>query len=329
MQNFALTTPDLSGGRFRDWQQGDAFIAGGTDLLQLMKNDVVAPARLVDLGHADTRKIVVQAGALHLGSLATMADVAAHPDVRKGWPAIAQALLLSASPQIRNMGTVGGNLLQRTRCGYFRDTGFACNKREPHSGCPALLGDNRQMAIFGGSADCIATHPSDLPVALLAFDAHVILAATDGRMRTMELAQFYCLPGSTPGIETVLAPGEMITQVVVPACATARRSVYVKLRDRTSFAFALISAAVALDISQGVIRDARVALGGVAPMPWRLPEVETALRGQPAHDTTFRSCAALAGEGAVGAGQNDFKIELARRLVRRALQSALAMDIPA
>lgn len=315
MQAFALVQP---GG---DWHAGDAFIAGGTDLLQLMKNDVVAPTRLTDLEHLDLRRISIVDSDLHLGALATMAEVAAHPDIIREWPVISQALLLSASPQVRNMGTVGGNLLQRTRCGYFRDVGFNCNKRLPGSGCPALLGDNRDLAIFGGSAQCIATHPSDLPVALMALDAQLDLVAPGGGIRRVPLAQFYRLPGTAPDIETALQPGEMIIKVVVPSGPHARNSVYVKVRDRTSFAFALVASAVCLAVTDGVIGDVRIALGGVGPMPWRLPQVEASLRGQRADAAAFARAAARAGDGATATRFNKFKVELARRTVLRALQT--------
>ena len=324
MQSFELIRPRGIDGILSDWHPGDAFIAGGTDLLQLMKNDVVAPERLTDLDNSDLHAISLVDGSLHLGALATMAEVAAHVDVKREWPVISQALLLSASPQVRNMGTVGGNLLQRTRCGYFRDVGFDCNKRRPGSGCPALRGDNRELAIFGGSSHCIATHPSDLPVALMALDAQLDLAAPGGGTRRLPLAQFYRLPGDTPHIETALRPGEMITKVVVPSGPHARNSLYVKVRDRTSFAFALVSAAVGLAVSDGVIRDARIALGGVGAMPWRLPHVEAALRGQRADTSVFETAAARAGDGAISAGLNKFKIELTRRTVLRALRTVAA-----
>ena len=319
MQSFELIQPK---GTIEGWRDGDMFIAGGTDLMQLMRDDLIAPRRLIDLSHALSRDIIVTNNKIELGALCTMAEVAAHENVRKDWPAIAQALLASASPQVRNMGTIGGNLLQRTRCGYFRDVGFPCNKREPGSGCPAIRGDNRELAIFGTSAHCIATHPSDLPVALMAFDAEVELVAPGGKTRHLPLARFYRLPGGTPEIETALRPGEMIAKVRIPGGMAARKSCYVKVRDRASFAFALVSAAVGLDIADGKIRDARVALGGVGPMPWRLPRVEAALRGQPAEPATFRAAAAHAGAGAAGSGGNDFKIELARRTVSRALHIA-------
>jgi xanthine dehydrogenase YagS FAD-binding subunit len=321
MQAFDLVRPANVPQAFDAWHDGDAFIAGGTDLLQLMKNNVAAPRRVVDLERLDLRHISSDADGLELGALCSMAEVAEHPGVRTGFPAISQALLASASPQVRNMGTVGGNLLQRTRCGYFRDVAFACNKRLPGSGCSALHGDNRELAIFGGSPQCIATHPSDLPVALMAFDAEVELAK-GGTTRRLKLADFYRLPGDTPQIETAIQPGELVTKVRVPGSLTARNSCYLKVRDRTSFAFALVSVAVGLDVSNGVVRDARVALGGVGPMPWRLPQVETALRGRRLEPAALHEAAAHASEGAAGAGGNDFKIDLTRRTVLRALHVA-------
>jgi xanthine dehydrogenase YagS FAD-binding subunit len=253
-----------------------------------------------------------------------MADVAAHPAVQGDWPAISEALLLSASPQIRNMGTMGGNLLQRTRCGYFRDTGFPCNKRTAGSGCPAIHGANRGLGVIGVSAHCIATHPSDLPVALMAMDTQLELLNPNGGRRIVPLNEFYRLPGDTPQIETNLLPGELIASILVPPSAAAKRSRYVKIRDRASFEFAAVSAAVAIDVQAGIVRDIRVALGGVAPKPWRLPQVEAALQDQPAGDTSFAAAAALAGQGAQPASQNAFKVKLMQRAVLRALQLATA-----
>jgi xanthine dehydrogenase YagS FAD-binding subunit len=299
---------------------GAAFIAGGTDMMQLMRANVSAYARLVDIEALEMRTITADANGLRLGALAKMADVAAHPAVQRDYAMVSQALLLSASPQVRNMGTMGGNLLQRTRCGYFRDTGFACNKRNPGSGCPAIHGDNRDLGIFGGSAHCIATHPSDMPVALIAFDATVDVLAPNGATRTISLADFYRLPGDTPHIETNLQPGELITAIRVPPHSF--KSNYLKVRDRTSFSFALVSAAAALDIADGNIRDARIAFGGVGPMPWRAPGVEAALRGKPFSDETLRGAASHAADGAQPASGNGFKVKLMQRVALRALQQA-------
>ncbi len=300
------------------------FIAGGTDLMQLGKDNVETPTTLVDLDGLKLDDIIVRDGTLRIGALARMSDVAAHPDVRSGWPAISEALLLSASPQVRNMGTAGGNLLQRTRCLYFRDTGFACNKRVPGSGCPAIAGENRGLAVLGGSEHCIATHPSDMPVALMAMDASLELMQAGGGRRIVPLAEFYRLPGSTPDIETNLVPGELIAAILVPASAAASRSRYVKVRDRASFEFAVVSAAVALDIQGGVVRDARIAMGGVGTRPWRMPQVESALIGKSATDATWDAAADRGADGAQPASQNAFKLKLMQRTVRRALQMASA-----
>lgn len=304
-------------------QPGAKYIAGGTDLLQLTKDNVETPTRLVDLEPLGMAGIRTGADGLHLQHLARMSDVAAHPAVVKGWPVLSQALLASASPQIRNMGTMGGNLLQRTRCGYFRDTGFACNKRVPGSGCPAINGENRMLAILGVSDKCIAVYSGDMAVALNVLDAVVALQGPHG-VRTVAIGDFHKQPGDTPEVETVLEPGEMITGIVVPASAAARRSAYLKVRDRASFEFALVSAAVALNIEAGVVRDCRVAAGGVGTKPWRLPEVEAALTGKPADAATLKAAAGLAGAGAKPASMNGFKVLLLRRTVLRALQTVTA-----
>jgi xanthine dehydrogenase YagS FAD-binding subunit len=255
---------------------------------------------------------------LLLGALALMADVADNTSVPQYYPVIAQALLASASPQVRNMATIGGNLLQRTRCPYFRDTASPCNKREPGTGCSALDGLNRMHAILGGSAACVATHASDLAVALVALDAQLELVGPQGT-REMALADFHLLPGDTPDRETQLLPGELITAIRVPAASLARRSRYLKVRDRASFEFALASAAVALAIEDGTIRDARVAAGGVGTKPWRLPAVERALIGAPARAETYRAAAAQAGDGAHPLAHNGFKLPLLQKTVERAL----------
>jgi xanthine dehydrogenase YagS FAD-binding subunit len=234
------------------------------------------------------------------------------------YPVISRALLLSASQQLRNMASIGGNLLQRTRCGYFRDVNVPCNKREPGSGCPAVSGANRMHAILGTSDSCVATHASDLAVALVALDAEVRLAGTSGT-RTVRLADFYRLPGDTPEVENDLRPDELITEVVVPRLDWARRSTYVKVRDRQSYEFALCSAAVALDIRESRVVDARVAVGGVATRPWRLTAVEAALRGAPATEAAFEDAASVAADGARPLPGNGFKVSLLKRTVVRAL----------
>jgi xanthine dehydrogenase YagS FAD-binding subunit len=320
MQAFQLSRPASRDAAAAAGASGAKFIAGGTDLMQLLKDNVEAPTQLVDLEPVGLSGIETDASGLRLEAMARMSDVAAHPDVRAGWPAISQALEASASPQVRNMGTIGGNLLQRTRCGYFRDTGFACNKRTPGSGCPAIAGENRLLAIFGGSDHCIATHPSDLAVALTALDAVVELHGINGERR-VPIGDFYRLPGETPHMETVLQPGEMITAVTVPGGDAARNSHYLKLRDRASFEFALVSAAVGLVVRDGVVQDVRVAAGGVGTRPWRLPNVEAALRGQRLDDSSLRQASSHAGEGARPATQNGFKQILLQRAVLRALQT--------
>ncbi len=320
MENFSITRAASLTDAIRS---GGTFIAGGTDLVQLWENNVEQPSQVVDLDAIGSHDISVGGDGLRLGALVTMAETAEHSAVKSGWPAVSQALLLSASPQIRNMGTMGGNLLQRTRCGYFRDPGFACNKRAPGSGCPAIAGDNRDLAIFGGSEHCIATQPSDMPVALVALGANVVLQGPQGG-RTIPLAELYRAPGATPQRDTNLQPGELIIAIIVPASAAARRSAYLKVRDRTSYAFAVASAAVALDIHQGTIRDARAAAGGVGVMPWRLAGVEAALRGKPASPEVLAAAAQQASDGATPASQNAFKVRLLQRTVLRALRSVAA-----
>ena len=326
MQAFTLTRPrsldDALAGGGKD---GAKYIAGGTDLMQLGKDNVEAPRQLIDLDGLVPATIGVAAdGSLRLGALARMADVANHSEVRAGWPAVSEALLLSASPQVRNMGTAGGNLLQRTRCGYFRDTGFACNKRLPGSGCPAIQGESRSLGVVGVSEHCIATHPSDMPVALAAMDASLELHAPSGGTRIVPLAEFYRLPGDTPNIETNLLSGEVITAIIVPPSASARKSRYVKVRDRATFEFAVVSAAVALDVDNGVVREVRIACGGVAHKPWRLGQVEAVLHGQPATEASFQAASALAGEGTHPTKDNAFKVKLMQRAVLRGLQLASA-----
>jgi xanthine dehydrogenase YagS FAD-binding subunit len=241
--------------------------------------------------------------------------------VRDEFPALSQALLASAAQAIRNVATVAGNVLQRTRCSYFRDVGFAaCNKRAPGSGCAALEGENRGHAVLGASEHCIATHASDFAVALAAFDARVHVRRPDGE-GVIPITELHRLPGDTPHIETVLGPGEVVTAIEVPASAVARRSHYLKVRDRASFEFALVSAAVGLDIENGRIRDARVAMGGVGTKPWRMPAVEAALRGQAPETASFRKAAARATEGAAPRGQNAFKLDLMQRALVRALET--------
>jgi xanthine dehydrogenase YagS FAD-binding subunit len=298
------------------------YIAGGTDMVQLLQEDVRKPERLVSLAGLLDNGIEAGQQGLRIGAAATMAEVAAHPVVIEQFPLISQALLESASPQVRNQATMGGNLLQRTRCPYFRDVGYdACNKRVPGSGCAALDGENRWHAVLGTSKSCIAAHASDLAVALLALDASVEVRGAQ-QQRIVPLADFYRLPGATPHIETVLEPGEVIAAIMVPASPAARRSHYLKVRDRASFEFAVVSAAVALEMDGARIRQARIALGGVGTKPWRVPQVEAALVGASLDPAALRTAAALAAEGAQGNGHNDFKMELMQRAIVRAVDIA-------
>jgi xanthine dehydrogenase YagS FAD-binding subunit len=295
------------------------FIAGGTNLVDLMKCDVEHPAHIVDVNDLPLTKIEQTTGGIRIGALARMSDVAAHPIVVKNFPVISQALLLSASPQIRNMASIGGNLMQRTRCSYFRElTWTPCNKRNPGSGCSAIGGENRLHAIFGTSDSCIATHPSDLAVAVAALDGVLTLRGPNGE-RHVNATDFHLLPGNTPHIEHDLKHGELIVSLFIPDAPHARQSAYLKVRDRAAYEFALTSAAVGLDIDGGTIRSARVALGGVGTKPWRSRDAEASLVGKPVNEQTFRAAAEEAVKGAKGYEQNGFKIELARRTLVRAL----------
>jgi xanthine dehydrogenase YagS FAD-binding subunit len=298
------------------------YIAGGTDMMQLLQEYVRRPERLVSLAGLLDSRIEIGPQGLRLGAAATMAEVAAQPAVVEQFPVISEALLNSASPQVRNQATIGGNLLQRTRCPYFRDVGYAaCNKRAPGSGCAAIGGENRWHAVLGTSDNCIAVNPSDLAVALVALDATVEVRGPGGQ-RTIALSDFHRLPADTPHIETVLEPGEVIAAVSVPASPAARRSHYLKVRDRASFEFAVVSAAVALDMDGARIRQARVALGGVGTKPWRVPRVEAALIGAGLDPAALRRAAARAAEGAQARGHNGFKIELMQRAIVRAVETA-------
>ncbi|WP_370949373.1 xanthine dehydrogenase family protein subunit M [Amycolatopsis sp. cg5] len=290
------------------------FLAGGTTLVDLMKLNVLTPQQVLDINELPLRGIETGDG-LRIGALERMSDIAAHPGV---YPMISRALLLSASQQLRNMASIGGNLLQRTRCSYFRDVATPCNKREPGSGCPAIGGANRMHAVLGTSDSCVATHASDVAVAFTALDAQVKLTSAEGT-RTVALADFYRLPGDTPDVENDLRPGELITEVLVPRLDWASRSTYVKVRDRQSYEFALCSAAVAVDIQDGRIADARLAVGGVATVPWRLKAVEAALRGASLTQKSFEDAAALAVEGAKPLPDNAFKLSLLKRTIIRAL----------
>lgn len=301
---------------------GAKFIAGGTNLLDLMKLHIEQPAHLIDISRLPLKDIQgTSAGGLRIGSQVPNSDLAAHREVRTRYPLLAQALLAGASGQLRNKATTGGNLLQRTRCYYFYDTDKPCNKRMPGSGCPALQGFNRMHAVLGTSEHCIATHPSDMAVAMTALEAEIETQLPEGQTRSFPIAALYRLPGDTPHIEFSLKPGELITAVVLPP-APAGRQLYRKVRDRASYAFALVSTAVILDVENDVIRDARVALGGVAPRPWRSAAAEQALRGQRASSANFAAAAQAAMADARGHGSNDFKIPLAQRVLARTLSDA-------
>ncbi|TPI32948.1 xanthine dehydrogenase family protein subunit M [Mesorhizobium sp. B3-2-1] len=308
-------------------EPGSSYLAGGTNLLDLMKGGITAPERIVDITRLPelNRIETLDDGGLRIGALVRNADLAHDPAFAKASPAVAEALLSGASAQLRNAATVGGNLLQRTRCSYFHDTASACNRREPGSGCSALGGENRLHAILGWSDACIATHPSDFCVPLVALDAVVEIEGKEGR-RHVTLEEFHRLPGDTPRRETVLQPGELIVAVRLPAQAAsfAAHARYLKVRERTSYAFAVVSAAAALVVDRGKIRDARLALGGVAAKPWRARSAEAVLLGADADEASFVRAADAALADASPSGDNAFKIELARRIVVRALMSALA-----
>ncbi len=297
------------------------YIAGGTNILDLMRIEVETPPLLIDINALPLATIDLTGDAIRIGALARLSDVAANEHVRARLPMVAIALEQSASPQLRNMATIGGNLLQRTRCPYFRDVATPCNKRAPKSGCGALEGENRREAVLGTSEHCIATHASDLAVALAALDATIYVAGLSGN-RQIALRDFYRLPGDTPQVETSLEPGELIVAVSLPLLSYGSSSTYLKVRDRAQYDFALASAAVALDLSGKTIRQARVALGGVATIPWRSSEAERLLSGAPATRAGFGLAADAALAGARGRGANDYKIALAKRTLVRALEIA-------
>jgi CO/xanthine dehydrogenase FAD-binding subunit len=302
-----------------------SYLAGGTTQIDLMKDGVLGPDRLIDITRLPLRGITRSDGAIRIGALTTMEELAADPTITERLPVVREALLLGASTQLRNMATIGGNLLQRTRCRYFRDVTCACNKREPGSGCSALEGFHRMHAILGTSEHCIATHGSDLAVALVALDAIVHVRGLNGE-RAIPLTEFYVVPGDTPQVENVLAHGELITAVEVLLLPEDARSGYLKVRDRVSYEFALVSAAVALVMEDGVIREGRIGLGGVATLPWRAYRAEEVLRGRPAQTDTFQAAAEAALEGATPHRDNAFKVELAKRTVVRALSTTAGED---
>lgn len=298
------------------------FIAGGTNLLDLMKENVARPTRLIDITHLPLHKIEeAENGGLRIGAMVSNAKLAYEPRIEQRYPLLASAILAGASAQLRNMASTGGNLLQRTRCYYFYDTATPCNKREPGSGCSAINGVNRIHAILGASEHCVATHPSDMCVALAALEAVVKVAGPNGE-RDIPFCDFHRLPGDRPDLDTTLAPDELIVAVELPPQGFAQHHTYLKLRDRLSYAFALVSVAVGLETEGGSIKTARIALGGVAHKPWRVREAEASLEGRAADRTAFREAAQLLLAGATSLEHNAFKIELAERAIVRALTQA-------
>lgn len=299
--------------------QNAMLIAGGTNLVDRLKVFLDEPSQLIDISRLEMKRIErTSEGGLSIGALVTNTAVADHADVRRDYPILSRAILAGASQQIRNMATVGGNLLQRTRCPYYYDTAFPCNKRQPGSGCPAATGINRMHAILGASDQCVAVQPSDMCVPLAALNAVVVVEGTKGR-RQIPFIDFHRLPGNTPQRDTNLEPGELIISVIVPPVTFAKSGVYLKLRDRTSYAFALVSVAAALDLEGEQIKNVRLAMGGVAHKPWRPTEAEKFLIGKTANAATFQQAAEIALQGAKPLTHNSFKVDLAKRAIRRAL----------
>lgn len=294
------------------------YVAGGTNLVDLLKLDVERPKQVVDINALELSRIEPANGGLKIGALARNSDVANDATVKRDYAVLSEAILSGASPQIRNMATTAGNLVQRTRCPYYRDLAHRCNKREPGSGCDAMEGHNRMLAILGTSEHCIATNPSDQNVALMALEAVVEIRGKSGS-RNVPIAEFYKLPGATPHIETVLEPGDLITAVTLPAPVAGAKSGYLKLRDRAAYEFALASAAIVLSVSGGKVTHARVALGGVGTIPWRSREAEAALMGKPATRETYVRAAEVALKDAKPRSENGFKVELAKRCIVHAL----------
>ena len=330
MHSFEFTRPEnaaaaiKAAAQAKTSQQGAdvRFLAGGTTLIDLMKLDVEKPAQLLDINRLPLDKIEeMPDGGLKIGATVRNSDLANHARVQRDYAVLSQAILSGASAQLRNMATTAGNLLQRTRCVYFRDTAMPCNKREPGTGCPAITGSNRTLAILGTSEHCIATNPSDMCVAMAALEAVIHVQGPKGS-REIPIRDFHLLPGNTPHRETVLEPGDLITHVTLPPPKARSRQVYLKLRDRASYEFALASAAVIMSLTGGNINYVRIALGGVGTKPWRSPEAEAALAGKPASPANFRQAAEAALRNARPQSENKFKIELAKRCLTYALQTA-------
>ncbi len=300
---------------------GAKFIAGGTNLVDLMKRGVETPEKLVDITSLPLNKIEEDNGIIRIGALVPNSVVAEDELIMQKLPLLSLALKAGASPQLRNMATTGGNILQRTRCPYFYDTTMPCNKRQPGTGCGALKGYNRMHAIFGASESCIAVHPSDMCVALVALNAKVVISNKSGDRRTL-LADFQRLPEATPHLENYLMKGELITSIEIPINdALAKKSLYIKVRDRASYAFALVSVAAALDMDGNTIKDARLAMGGVAHKPWRLTSAENFLKGKSATEANFKQAAAIAMKDAKGYGQNNFKLKMAPNTIVQTLKT--------
>ena len=319
MQPFKYTRVSTTKAALAASGTGTRFLAGGTNLLDLMKLNVEVPNQLIDINKLDLNKVEVASGGnIRIGALVKNTELAYHPEVVRRFPVLSQALLSGASAQLRNAASTAGNIMQRVRCPYFYDTAFPCNKREPGSGCSAIPGYNREHAVLGTSDYCIATHPSDMSVAMAALDAIIHIQGTRG-MRTVKFTDFHLLPGKTPHLEHNLKTGEIITAVEIPALSYGAKSHYLKARDRASYQFALASAAVALDVQSGTIRGARVALGGVGTKPWRSPEAEQALIGKSAGLAAYQAAADAALAGAKAYKDNGFKIDLAKRTLVRAL----------
>ncbi|GAB2699642.1 xanthine dehydrogenase family protein subunit M [Mucilaginibacter koreensis] len=303
---------------------GTKILAGGSNLVDLMKRGVMSPDKLVDIQHLPLRNISLNGNSVTVGALALNSQVAESSIIKQHLPLLSMALNAGASPQLRNMATVGGNMMQRTRCNYFYDVTMPCNKREPGTGCAAIGGFNRMHAIFGASDKCIAVHPSDMCVGLVALDAKVELTSRKGK-RIIPFIDFHRLPGQTPQLDNNLAHDELITQVFIPANNFAKNSYYLKVRDRASYAFALVSVAAALHLENGTIREARLAMGGVAHKPWRLLEAEKFLAGKPATEATFQQAAQLAMQGAKAYENNAFKLKMAPASITEALKHAAGL----
>lgn len=323
MNQFQYIRPATQKAAISEMAKGSpAFLAGGTNLIDLMKNGVSTPDKLVDINNLPMAGITKTATGIRIGALAKNSVVAQHELITKNFPLLSLALQAGASPQLRNMATVGGNMMQRTRCGYFYDTTMPCNKRQPGSGCAAVGGYNRMHAIFGTSDKCIAVHPSDMCVALVALDAVVIVASPKGE-RKIPFADFHRLPGDMPEKDNTLQKGELIIATDIPTNSFTNHVHYLKIRDRASYAFALVSVAAALNMNGNTIKDVRLAMGGVAHKPWRLTEAEKFLKGKQATEAIFKQAATIAMKGAKSFGENDFKLTMAPNAIVEALKSAI------